>query len=98
MNKIFFCLAWPDQSCPDNCHPLIELVENVEKSRIELTHQNQFSGPVVVHCRYKKKKDEHLISISRSRKQIVSSEKYFHFRFVFLVLALVSDVRVVILH
>jgi len=96
--KFFFCLAWPDQSCPDNCHPLIELVENVEKSRIELTHQNQFSGPVVVHCRYKKKKGEHLISISWSRKQIVSSEKYFHFRFVFLVLALVLDVRVVILH
>lgn len=46
----YWYTAWPDQSCPDNCQPLIELVENVEKSRIELSNRNQFSGPVVVHC------------------------------------------------
>lgn len=48
----FHSLAWPDQSCPDIVQPLIELVKNVEKSRIELSGLNKSSGPVVVHCRY----------------------------------------------
>jgi protein-tyrosine phosphatase len=45
-------LAWPDQSCPDIAQPLIGLVKNVEKSGVELTNMNKYSGPVVVHCRY----------------------------------------------
>ena len=51
---IVFYLAWPDQSCPDISKPLIELVKNVEKSRIELSTTNKYSGPVIVHCRYKR--------------------------------------------
>jgi protein-tyrosine phosphatase len=49
--SMVFYLAWPDQSCPDVAQPLIELVQNVEKSRLELSDANKFSGPVVVHCR-----------------------------------------------
>ncbi len=61
-------LAWPDQSCPDISQPLIELVKNVEKSRLELSTTNKHSGPVVVHCRYKNIRntliDLHLIEIN----------------------------------
>lgn len=50
---MIFNLAWPDQSCPDIAQPLIELVKNVEKSRIELSNTTNYSsGPIVVHCRY----------------------------------------------
>ncbi|CAF5211822.1 unnamed protein product, partial [Rotaria magnacalcarata] len=48
----YWYTAWPDQSCPDIVHPLIELVKNVEKSRADLSDLNKYSGPVVVHCRY----------------------------------------------
>lgn len=51
-NESLFVLAWPDQSCPDVSQPLIELVKNMEKSRVELSDLNKSSGPVVVHCRY----------------------------------------------
>ena len=43
-----FRLAWPDQSCPEVAQPLIEMVENVERSR------SLSSGPVVVHCRWER--------------------------------------------
>ncbi|CAF4206925.1 unnamed protein product [Rotaria socialis] len=46
----YWYTAWPDQSCPDIVHPLIELVKNVEKSRVDLPDLNKCSGPVVVHC------------------------------------------------
>ncbi|CAF0964728.1 unnamed protein product [Adineta steineri] len=46
----YWYTAWPDQSCPDVAQPLIELVKNVEKTRIELTDTNKHSGPIVVHC------------------------------------------------
>ncbi|CAF0983443.1 unnamed protein product [Adineta ricciae] len=46
----FWYTAWPDQSCPDVTKPLIELVQNVENSRKELSRINQNSGSVVVHC------------------------------------------------
>jgi len=46
----YWYTAWPDQSCPDIAQPLIELVKDVEKSRIELSNTNNHSGPVVVHC------------------------------------------------
>ncbi len=45
-------LAWLDHSCPDIVQPIIQLVHDVENSRIELSKINQRSGPVVVHCRY----------------------------------------------
>ncbi|CAF1424981.1 unnamed protein product [Adineta steineri] len=46
----YWYTAWPDQSCPDIAKPLIELVDKVENSRIELSKINNKSGPVVVHC------------------------------------------------
>ncbi|CAF1014977.1 unnamed protein product [Adineta ricciae] len=46
----YWYTAWPDQSCPDVTHPLIELVKKVEMSRIELNNTNKAVGPVVVHC------------------------------------------------
>ncbi|CAF1152248.1 unnamed protein product [Rotaria sp. Silwood1] len=46
----YWYTAWPDQSCPDIAQPLIELVKNVEKSRLELSNLNKHSGPIVVHC------------------------------------------------
>ncbi|CAF3527231.1 unnamed protein product, partial [Adineta steineri] len=46
----YWYTAWPDQSCPDITKPLIELVDKVENSRIELSKINNKSGPVVVHC------------------------------------------------
>ncbi|CAF0852631.1 unnamed protein product [Rotaria sordida] len=46
----YWYTAWPDQSCPDNAQPLIELVKNVEKSRLELSNLNKHFGPIVVHC------------------------------------------------
>jgi len=51
----FYYLAWPDQSCPDVAQPLIELIQHVENSRIELSKINSRPGPVVVHCRYIKR-------------------------------------------
>lgn len=46
----YWYTAWPDQSCPETAQPLIELVQNVENSRIEVSKTNGKSGPVVVHC------------------------------------------------
>ncbi|CAF4493596.1 unnamed protein product [Rotaria sp. Silwood1] len=46
----YWYTAWPDHSCPNVIQPLIELIHNVEKSRIDLSKINKRSGPVVVHC------------------------------------------------
>ncbi|CAF4401480.1 unnamed protein product, partial [Rotaria sp. Silwood2] len=46
----YWYTAWPDHSCPNVVQPLIELVHDVEKSRIDLSKINKRSGPVIVHC------------------------------------------------
>ncbi|CAF1489211.1 unnamed protein product [Rotaria magnacalcarata] len=46
----YWYTAWPDQSCPNVVQPLIDLVHNVERDRVELSNINKKSGPVVVHC------------------------------------------------